>query len=60
MHGSRVGPGEGDGLGHGHGIGEEPGGLHECELICEKMLSCGNHHRCEEMDHRGGCPPQLP
>ena len=52
----RVGPGEGDG--HGHGIGEEPEGLHECDLICEKMLSCGNR-RCEERDHRGGCPPCL-
>ena len=30
----------------------------ECVLICEKMLSCGNH-RCEEGDHRGGCPPSL-
>ena len=32
--------------------------MHECDLICEKMLSCGNR-RCEERDHRGGCPPCL-
>lgn len=33
-------------------------GLHECDLICAKMLACGNH-RCEERDHRGVCPPCL-
>ena len=44
--------------GDGHAIGQEPGGLHGCVLICEKMLSCGND-RCEEGDHRGGCPPSL-
>ncbi|KAJ3535850.1 hypothetical protein NMY22_g6296 [Coprinellus aureogranulatus] len=40
------------------GIGEERGGLHECDLVCGKMLSCGNH-RCEERDHRGPCPRCL-
>ena len=35
-------------------VGEGPGGLHECDLVCGKMLSCGNH-RCEERDHRGPC-----
>ncbi|KAF5336563.1 hypothetical protein D9611_006507 [Ephemerocybe angulata] len=40
------------------GIGEERGGLHECDLVCAKMLSCGNH-RCEERDHKGPCPPCL-
>lgn len=40
------------------GIGEERGGLHECDLVCGKMLSCGNH-RCEERDHKGACPPCL-
>ncbi|KAG6877743.1 hypothetical protein C0993_004457 [Termitomyces sp. T159_Od127] len=40
------------------GIGEEPGGLHECDLVCGKMLSCGLH-KCEERDHKGICPPCL-
>jgi transcriptional repressor NF-X1 len=40
------------------GIGEERGGLHECDLVCGKLLSCGNH-RCEERDHKGACPPCL-
>ncbi|KAI9063381.1 hypothetical protein FKP32DRAFT_707113 [Trametes sanguinea] len=33
-------------------------GWHECDLVCGKLLSCGNHH-CEERDHRGPCPPCL-
>ncbi|KAA1473096.1 hypothetical protein DENSPDRAFT_822377 [Dentipellis sp. KUC8613] len=33
-------------------------GWHECDLVCGKMLGCGNH-RCEERDHRGPCPPCL-
>lgn len=40
------------------GIGEERGGLHECDLECGKLLSCGNH-RCEMKDHKGICPPCL-
>lgn len=40
------------------GIGEEQGGLHECDLVCGKLLSCGNH-RCERREHRLGCPPCL-
>ncbi|KAJ7637122.1 hypothetical protein FB45DRAFT_908302 [Roridomyces roridus] len=40
------------------GVGEERGGLHECDLVCGKMLSCGEH-RCEEKDHKGPCPPCL-
>ena len=39
-------------------IGEERGGLHECDLVCGKMLSCGNH-RCEERDHKGTCRPCM-
>ncbi|KAL1690222.1 hypothetical protein GGG16DRAFT_56132 [Schizophyllum commune] len=39
-------------------VGEERGGLHECDLVCGKPLTCGNH-RCEERDHRGPCPPCL-
>ena len=35
-------------------VGEEYGGLHECDLVCGKMLSCGNH-KCEERDHKGPC-----
>ncbi|KAG2003340.1 shuttle craft protein [Coprinopsis cinerea AmutBmut pab1-1] len=38
--------------------GTERGGLHECDLVCGKPLSCGNH-RCEERDHRGPCPRCL-
>ncbi|KAI8986770.1 hypothetical protein BD414DRAFT_42500 [Trametes punicea] len=33
-------------------------GWHECDLVCGKLLNCGNHH-CEERDHRGPCPPCL-
>ncbi|KAI0711295.1 hypothetical protein C8Q76DRAFT_623360 [Earliella scabrosa] len=36
----------------------DPEGWHECDLVCGKTLSCGNHH-CEERDHRGACPPCL-
>ncbi|KAI0264607.1 hypothetical protein BC834DRAFT_244398 [Gloeopeniophorella convolvens] len=31
-------------------------GWHQCDIICDKVLSCGNH-RCEERDHKGPCPP---
>ncbi|KAI0305265.1 hypothetical protein B0F90DRAFT_1809057 [Multifurca ochricompacta] len=31
-------------------------GWHICDVVCGKLLSCGNH-RCEERDHRGSCPP---
>ncbi|KAF8067912.1 hypothetical protein FPV67DRAFT_1626152 [Lyophyllum atratum] len=40
------------------GVGEEQGGLHECDLVCGKMLGCGLHP-CEERDHKGACPPCL-
>jgi transcriptional repressor NF-X1 len=40
------------------GIGEEQGGLHECDLVCGKLLGCGNH-KCEQKDHKGLCPPCL-
>ncbi|KAJ7910620.1 hypothetical protein B0H13DRAFT_2251237 [Mycena leptocephala] len=40
------------------GIGEERGGLHECDLVCGKNLSCGEH-RCEQRDHKGPCGPCL-
>ncbi|KAJ7151128.1 hypothetical protein C8R46DRAFT_1166638 [Mycena filopes] len=33
-------------------VGEERGGLHECDLVCGKMLRCGLH-RCEARDHKG-------
>lgn len=35
-------------------LGTEEGGLHECDLPCGKMLSCGNH-QCERKDHRSAC-----
>ncbi|KZS97106.1 hypothetical protein SISNIDRAFT_406427 [Sistotremastrum niveocremeum HHB9708] len=31
---------------------------HTCDIACGKMLSCGLHV-CEEMDHKGACPPCL-
>ena len=40
------------------GIGEEQGGIHECDLPCSKALNCGNH-KCELKDHKGPCPPCL-
>ena len=40
------------------GIWEEEGGLHECDLICGRILTCGNH-TCEKKDHKGPCPPCL-
>jgi transcriptional repressor NF-X1 len=36
----------------------DEGGFHECDLVCGKILGCGNH-RCEKADHRGPCPPCL-
>ncbi|KAJ3984020.1 hypothetical protein F5890DRAFT_102720 [Lentinula detonsa] len=36
----------------------DPNGLHECDLVCGKMLSCGNHP-CQERDHKGPCQPCL-
>lgn len=33
-------------------------GWHECDLVCGKPLTCGNHN-CEEKDHRGACPSCL-
>lgn len=39
-------------------VGEEYGGLHECDLVCGKMLSCGNH-KCEDKDHKGPCRPCM-
>ena len=39
-------------------MGEERGGLHECDLVCGKMLSCGNH-KCEDRDHKGPCRPCM-
>ena len=36
----------------------EHGGLHECDLVCGKMLPCGSH-KCEERDHKGTCRPCM-
>ncbi|KAH8097069.1 hypothetical protein BXZ70DRAFT_974531 [Cristinia sonorae] len=33
-------------------------GWHECDLVCGKVLGCGNHY-CEQKDHRGICRPCL-
>ncbi|KAI6151510.1 hypothetical protein BKA82DRAFT_169428 [Pisolithus tinctorius] len=35
-------------------LGTEPGGLHECDIPCTRVLGCGNH-RCEKKDHKGPC-----
>ncbi|CAK5272386.1 unnamed protein product [Mycena citricolor] len=40
------------------GLGEEVGGLHECDIVCGKVLGCGLH-RCEMKDHKGPCAPCL-
>ncbi|CDZ97760.1 Transcription factor NF-X1, contains NFX-type Zn2-binding and R3H domains [Phaffia rhodozyma] len=37
---------------------EEESAWHECQLVCGKMLSCGNHS-CPAPDHTGRCPPCL-
>ncbi|KAI9032112.1 hypothetical protein DFJ74DRAFT_601809 [Hyaloraphidium curvatum] len=37
---------------------DDPDGLHVCALVCGKPLKCGNH-TCEELCHRGFCPPCL-
>ncbi|KAI0064980.1 hypothetical protein BV25DRAFT_1799680 [Artomyces pyxidatus] len=39
------------------GVADEAG-WHECDLVCGKPLTCGNH-MCEERDHKGSCPPCL-
>lgn len=31
---------------------------HTCDIVCGKVLSCGNHF-CEEADHKGVCKPCL-
>lgn len=49
---------EGVGGGEVEGEVEDIAGLHECDLICGKLLGCGLH-RCEERDHKGVCPPCL-
>ena len=50
------------GKGKKRGVVDQAGldetGLHECDLVCGKMLNCGNH-RCEERDHKGSCPQCL-
>ncbi|TDL15940.1 hypothetical protein BD410DRAFT_79701 [Rickenella mellea] len=33
-------------------------GWHVCDIVCGRMLACGNH-RCEERDHKGPCMPCL-
>ncbi|PCH44928.1 hypothetical protein WOLCODRAFT_105893 [Wolfiporia cocos MD-104 SS10] len=33
-------------------------GWHECDLVCGRMLACGNH-RCALRDHKGACPSCL-
>ncbi|TBU24355.1 hypothetical protein BD311DRAFT_741812 [Dichomitus squalens] len=36
----------------------DPEGWHQCDLVCGKPLSCGNHC-CAERGHNGACPPCL-
>ncbi|KIJ63784.1 hypothetical protein HYDPIDRAFT_188240 [Hydnomerulius pinastri MD-312] len=35
-------------------LGTEEGGLHECDLPCNRVMGCGNH-RCPKRDHKGNC-----
>ncbi|KAH7882494.1 hypothetical protein F5I97DRAFT_1910820 [Phlebopus sp. FC_14] len=35
-------------------LGTEEGGLHECDLICGRVMPCSNH-RCQRKDHKGPC-----
>ncbi|KAF9240460.1 hypothetical protein BU15DRAFT_87666 [Melanogaster broomeanus] len=35
-------------------LGTEEGGLHECDLPCNRVMGCGNH-RCPRRDHKGNC-----
>ncbi|EGG05547.1 uncharacterized protein MELLADRAFT_48728, partial [Melampsora larici-populina 98AG31] len=37
---------------------EDPEGLHQCNLICNRALSCGLH-TCQLRDHKGPCPTCL-
>ncbi|KAE9400334.1 hypothetical protein BT96DRAFT_965353 [Gymnopus androsaceus JB14] len=39
-------------------VDEDPEGLHQCDRVCGKTLSCGAR-QCEERDHRGPCKPCL-
>lgn len=36
----------------------DPLGLHVCQRVCGRKLSCGQH-TCERQDHKGPCPPCL-
>ncbi|TFK47511.1 hypothetical protein OE88DRAFT_1720598 [Heliocybe sulcata] len=53
-----VGKGKGKKRSAGLAAAVDETGLHECDLVCGKVLGCGNH-RCEERDHKGPCPPCL-
>lgn len=37
---------------------EDPQGLHQCNLICNRTLNCGLHS-CQLRDHKGPCPTCL-
>lgn len=37
---------------------QDPLGIHQCERVCGRKLSCGMH-TCERNDHKGPCPPCL-
>ncbi|KZT20935.1 hypothetical protein NEOLEDRAFT_1244899 [Neolentinus lepideus HHB14362 ss-1] len=53
-----VGKGKGKRKAAAVGAAVDGTGLHACDLVCGKVLGCGNH-RCEERDHKGPCPPCL-
>lgn len=48
------------GKGKKRAIADDPdiAGMHQCDLVCARTLSCRNH-TCEERDHRGPCAPCL-
>jgi len=39
-------------------MAEDQGSWHECDVVCGKLLNCGQHH-CEQKDHQGPCRPCL-
>jgi len=58
LAGNTKGKGKRRAFGKGDAEVADEAGLHTCDLVCGRMLGCGNHY-CEERDHKGACPPCL-
>lgn len=41
---------------YGNRVQDDPEGRHLCEIVCNKLLSCGRHH-CPDFCHLGYCKP---